>query len=106
MVIYPDLVALGFCLFLCLGLLALICCLIHLAFIERVKGPIIALCVLAIVVLVLGGFIISKMKEPVETHYQVIIDDSVPMNEFFEKYEVIKQEGKIYTVKETPVNEE
>ena len=97
---------LGFCLFLGLGLLALICCLIHLAFYERAKGPAIALCVMAVVALVLSGFIIGEMKEPAVTHYQVIIDDSVPMNEFFERYEVIKQEGKIYTVKEMPVNEE
>lgn len=35
-----------------------------------------------------------------ETHYKVIIDDSVSMNEFNEKYEIISQEGKIYTVRE------
>ena len=35
-----------------------------------------------------------------ETHYKVIIDDSVSMNEFLDKYEILGQEGKIYTVKE------
>lgn len=35
-----------------------------------------------------------------ETHYKVIVDDSVSMTEFNEKYEVLKQEGKIYTVRE------
>ena len=35
-----------------------------------------------------------------ETHYKVTIDDSVSMNEFLEKYEILNQEGKIYTVKE------
>lgn len=35
-----------------------------------------------------------------ETQYKVIIDDSVSMNEFTEKYEIIDQEGKIYTVRE------
>ena len=35
-----------------------------------------------------------------ETHYKVTIDDSVSMNEFLDKYEIINQEGKIYTVKE------
>ena len=34
------------------------------------------------------------------TEYQVTIDDSVSFNEFTEKYEIIVQEGKIYTVKE------
>lgn len=35
-----------------------------------------------------------------ETQYKVIIDDSVSMNEFIEKYEIIDQDGKIYTVRE------
>lgn len=32
--------------------------------------------------------------------YKVTIDDSVSINEFLDKYEIIDQEGKIYTVKE------
>ena len=32
--------------------------------------------------------------------YKVIIEDSVPMNEFLNKYEILDQEGRIYTVKE------
>ena len=35
-----------------------------------------------------------------ETHYKVTVDDSVSMNEFLDKYEILDQEGKIYTVKE------
>ena len=34
------------------------------------------------------------------TEYKVTIDDSVSMNEFMDKYEIINQEGKIYTVRE------
>ena len=34
------------------------------------------------------------------TEYKVTIDDSVLMNEFLDKYEILAQEGKIYTVKE------
>ena len=30
--------------------------------------------------------------------YKVIIDDSVSLNDFYEKYEVISREGEIYTV--------
>lgn len=37
----------------------------------------------------------SDIKE-----YQVTIDDSVSMVEFNERYEVIKVEGKIYTIRE------
>lgn len=35
-----------------------------------------------------------------ETRYQVIIDDSVNFNEFNERYEIISQEGLIYTITE------
>ena len=35
-----------------------------------------------------------------ETQYKVTIDDSVSVNEFNEKYEIIDQEGKIYIVRE------
>lgn len=35
-----------------------------------------------------------------ETHYKVTIDNSVSMNEFLDKYEIIDQDGKIYTVRE------
>ena len=34
------------------------------------------------------------------TYYQVIIDDSVSMVEFNEKYDIVNIEGKIYTIKE------
>ena len=32
--------------------------------------------------------------------YKVTVDDSVSMNEFLDKYKILDQEGKIYTVKE------
>lgn len=32
--------------------------------------------------------------------YTVNVDDSVSMNEFLDKYEILDKEGKIYTVKE------
>lgn len=40
------------------------------------------------------------LKEYSHTEYKVTIDDSVSMNEFLGKYEILDQEGKIYTVKE------
>ena len=51
------------------------------------------------------GFGIDELNQQPETHYQVIIDDSVPMNEFYKKYEIIEVEGKIYTIKEKIPNE-
>lgn len=35
-----------------------------------------------------------------ETQYKVIISDEVSMNDFLSEYEIIDQEGKIYTVRE------
>jgi uncharacterized membrane protein YeaQ/YmgE (transglycosylase-associated protein family) len=35
-----------------------------------------------------------------ETHYQVLISEEVNINEFLEQYEIIDQNGKIYTVRE------
>ena len=32
--------------------------------------------------------------------YQVTIDDSVSMNEFYEKYEIVEVNGKIYAIRE------
>ena len=34
------------------------------------------------------------------TEYKVTISDEVSMNEFLEKYEIIEQEGKIFTIEE------
>ena len=52
--------------------------------------------------LIIGGIVgnIGKTPTAYETHYKVTIDDSVSMNEFLDKYEILDQEGKIYTVKE------
>lgn len=43
---------------------------------------------------------IVKTDKVIDTKYKVTIDDSVSMNEFLDKYEILDQEGKIYTVKE------
>jgi hypothetical protein len=54
----------------------------------------------------LGLFIFASVcvtsQEPIayETQYKVTINESVSMVEFLDKYEIIDQEGKIYTVKE------
>lgn len=33
-------------------------------------------------------------------YYEVTIDDSVNLNEFYDKYEIIMQKGKIFTIQE------
>ena len=59
------------------------------------------------VVLIIGGTFFGPLigysgGEPIEyeTQYKITIDDSVSMTEFLDKYEIIEQDGKIYTVRE------
>ena len=49
-----------------------------------------------------GGLIGMATGDPIEfeTQYKVLISDEVQMNEFLEKYEIIEQDGKIYTIRE------
>ena len=50
----------------------------------------------------LGGVIGVNCGSPTEyvTQYKVIVDDSVSMNDFVDKYEIVDQDGKIYIVRE------
>ena len=50
--------------------------------------------------LLFGVFIVAFAPRKEETRYQVIIDGSVNFNEFNERYEIISQEGLIYTITE------
>ena len=56
--------------------------------------------------LMIGSFFVILLSDTDNEHdvcyveHKVTIDDSVSMNEFLDKYEILKQEGKIYTVKE------
>ena len=47
-----------------------------------------------------AGFGIHGTPTEYETQYKVTISDEVNFNEFTEQYEIIDQEGKIYTVRE------
>ena len=57
--------------------------------------------VLTIVTIVAIAFGSNANKNSIHhMEYKVTINDSVKMNDFFEQYEIIDQEGKIYTVRE------
>jgi Na+/melibiose symporter-like transporter len=45
-------------------------------------------------------FLTIFTAEPEHTRYKVTISDEVSMNDFLERYEIVDQEGKIYTVRE------
>ena len=66
-------------------------------------GNIIFSIVMGLILGVAIGFLIGIMtRTPVEyeTQYKIIISDEVKFNEFQNKYELLDQEGKIYSVKE------
>ena len=48
------------------------------------------------------GYMSAAEEIPIEyeTQYKVTISDEVLMNDFLEKYEIIEQDGKIYTIRE------
>ena len=47
----------------------------------------------------LCGFGIEKYADTAPT-YKVVISDTVSLNEFYDKYEVLEQDGKIFTIME------
>lgn len=57
------------------------------------------------VILGLVSFAATATPTEYENQYKVIISDEVSMNEFYENYEVIDQEGKIFTVREKEIND-
>lgn len=59
--------------------------------------------VFCLIVSCIAGFAFGKIFEkPIEYEniYKVTVTDEVSMAKFMDKYEVIEQEGKIYTVRE------
>lgn len=61
--------------------------------------PAIIMFILSLVFSIVVGFAAPPQVGSIPT-YKVIIEDSVNFNEFNEKYEIIEQDGKIYTIKE------
>lgn len=45
------------------------------------------------------GICIEKYADTVPT-YKVIVNDTVSINDFYERYEVLEQDGKIFIIKE------
>ena len=74
-------------------------------FADECIGPGIVMVFLSLICVVLVFVGASLIAEGPETHYQVIIEDSVPMKEFLEKYEIVDQEGQILVIKEREADE-
>ena len=58
-----------------------------------------------IISILIGMFGAIFLKTPGDTIYEVTIDDSVPMTEFMDSYEILEKRGNIYTIKEIESND-
>lgn len=88
-------IAIGFImLFVCSDTLGLC-----LAYAKPWPSIICSMCIVGAIILMLLG-VVSDNTNPKYIEHKVIIDESVSMTEFMDKYEIIDQEGKIYTVRE------
>ena len=83
-------------------LLALVCTVLTIHFYVGLNDRAAILCLVLLIVSVVLTFLglISNKNSIDYIEYKVTIDDSVSFTEFIDKYEVLDQEGKIYTVKE------
>ena len=48
----------------------------------------------------IGAISLFIFKVPYYTSYEVILEDSVSINEFLNRYEILDQRGQIYVIKE------
>ena len=53
-----------------------------------------------VLALIIGSTIRQTTNEIEYIEHEVLVDDSVSLTEFNEKYEIVSQKGKIYVVKE------
>ena len=61
---------------------------------DKTRYAFFAFSILGVVAIIITIFTFSP-----EISYRVIVDDNVNMNEFFQKYELIRREGLIYVVR-------
>jgi hypothetical protein len=60
---------------------------------------------LVIPCVLIGGFCGDCLFANEETQYQVLINEEVSMTEFNERYEIVDQEGQIFTIREKEIDE-
>ena len=66
--------------------------------VQKILATLAMFAVIGMIVSFIGSLI--DTEEIIGTKYQVVISEEVKFNEFVERYEIISQDGKIYTVKE------
>ena len=66
---------------------------------ESVVGGLIGFLIMGAFFGVLLGANVEEYADTVPT-YKVTVSDTISINEFYERYEVLEQDGKIFTIKE------
>lgn len=69
---------------------------------KSVIGGLVAFLVLGALFGILLGVSVEEYTDTVST-YKVTISDEIKLNEFYERYEILDQEGKIFTIKEREI---
>lgn len=74
-------------------------CIISAAQLQDI-GVVFLCSIVALATICLFGVCINVAQEKPTTVYKVTIDDTVSMVEFYERYEILDQEGLIFTITE------
>lgn len=88
-----------------LGLLAIVCFILTFILAKREETeisafPLLGMCLLLLMTGSIVSFKTGAVEVPEHYEYKVLIDDSVSLDEFNEKYEIINCEGAIFTIVE------
>ena len=86
-----------------LGILGVACFVITIVFADRLNIGLIPLLVMGLILFMMGSlerFESGTVKVPEHYEYKVFIEDTVSLDEFNEKYEIIDCEGAIFTIVE------
>lgn len=86
-------------LFLFIITIILVCAYFFKYFEEKKKNYACLIVSIILFVLFIAG-VYNFPSKKYQTYYQVVVSDSASFNEFQNKYEIVKVNGKIYTVKE------
>lgn len=68
--------------------------------IETISGVTLIVSFFSSLILLLFMSVTGKTVHTGEYTYEVLINDNVSLNEFYEKYEITDKNGRIYTIKE------
>lgn len=75
-------------------MVSMFCGIIGFSIKDKIRYIFFAFSILGVVAIIIAIITFSP-----EISYRVIVDDNVNMNEFFQKYELIRREGLIYVVR-------